>query len=53
MGRSDVETVRVAGHIKKWQGALVGQNIAALREQIIASRDYLFEAAGVAVPLFD
>ncbi|WP_273688513.1 amidohydrolase family protein [Ketogulonicigenium vulgare] len=53
MERSNVETVLVAGQIKKWQGALVGQDIAALRDQIIASRDYLFEAAGVEVPLFD
>ncbi|ADO42654.1 Melamine deaminase [Ketogulonicigenium vulgare Y25] len=53
MERSNVETVLVAGQIKKWQGALIGQDIAALRDQIIASRDYLFEAAGVEVPLFD
>lgn len=53
MERSNVETVLVAGQIRKWQGALVGQDIPALRDRIIASRDYLFDAAGVAVPLFD
>ncbi|WP_319517671.1 amidohydrolase family protein [uncultured Martelella sp.] len=53
MERSNVETVLVAGQIKKWKGALVGQNIPALREQITASRDYLFETADVEIPLFD
>ncbi|WP_319568104.1 amidohydrolase family protein [Cohaesibacter marisflavi] len=53
MERSNVETVMVAGQIKKWQGQLVGQDIAALRDKITASRDYLFEAAGIEIPLFD
>ena len=53
MERSNVETVMVAGQIKKWQGQLVGQDIAALRDRITASRDYIFEAAGVEIPLFD
>ncbi|MBQ2262530.1 MAG: amidohydrolase family protein [Loktanella sp.] len=53
MERSNVETVLVAGQIKKWKGALLGHDIAALRDQIVASRDYLFEAAEVDIPLFD
>ncbi|SDX53777.1 Cytosine/adenosine deaminase [Celeribacter indicus] len=53
MERSNVESVLVAGQIKKWKGAIVGHDIAALRNQIVASRDYLFETADVTVPLFD
>jgi cytosine/adenosine deaminase-related metal-dependent hydrolase len=53
MERSNVETVMVAGEIKKWKGVLVGRDIAALRDKITASRDYLFGAAGVEIPLFD
>ena len=53
MDRSNVETVLVAGEIKKWKGALVGHDIPALRDRIIASRDYLFETADVEIPLFD
>jgi cytosine/adenosine deaminase-related metal-dependent hydrolase len=52
MERSNVETVLVAGQIKKWKGSLVGQDIPALRDRIMASRDYLFDAAGVEIPLF-
>lgn len=53
MERSNVETVLVAGRIKKWQGDLIGHDIPALRDRITASRDYLFETAGVEIPLFD
>ncbi|GGA96204.1 amidohydrolase family protein [Allosediminivita pacifica] len=53
MDRSNVETVMVAGQIRKWQGAMVGHDIAALTDRITASRDYLFEAADTEVPLFD
>lgn len=53
MERSNVETVMVAGRIKKWKGELVGHDLASLRRQIAASRDYLFEAAGLEVRLFD
>ncbi|MEN3794708.1 amidohydrolase family protein [Fulvimarina sp. MAC3] len=53
MERSNVETVLVAGQIKKWKGAMVGHDIAALRDRIIASRDYLFETVDAEVPLFD
>ncbi len=53
MDRTNVETVFVAGQVKKWQGALVRQDIPALRYRIMASRDYLFDAAGIEVKLFD
>jgi 5-methylthioadenosine/S-adenosylhomocysteine deaminase len=53
MDRSNVESVLVAGQIKKWKGTLVGQDIPALRDKIVASRDYLFETAEVDIPLFD
>ena len=53
MDRSNVETVMVAGQIRKWQGAMVGHDIAALTDRITASRDHLFEAAETEIPLFD
>ena len=53
MDRSNVETVMVAGQIRKWQGAMVGHDIAALTDRITASRDHLFEAADTEIPLFD
>lgn len=52
MERSNVETVLVAGAIRKWKGRLLNFDIAHLRTQIEASRDYLFEAAGIAQDLF-
>ncbi|MBR9762825.1 MAG: amidohydrolase family protein [Rhodobacteraceae bacterium] len=52
MERSNVDTVLVAGRPKKWQGQVVGYDIARLRDELTASRDYLFEAAGVERDLF-
>jgi cytosine/adenosine deaminase-related metal-dependent hydrolase len=52
MDRSNVATVLCAGAIKKWRGALVGHDIAKLRSELSASRDYIFEKAGFAVDLF-
>lgn len=52
MERSNVETVLVAGQVRKWRGSLIGHDINALRARIIASRDYLFEAADQTVPLY-
>lgn len=46
MDRSNVDTVLVAGKVVKWRGALVGFDVARLRSELEASRDYLFEAAG-------
>lgn len=52
MDRSNVDTVLVAGKVRKWRGALVDVDLAAMRAELEASRDYLFEAAGVARDLF-
>jgi hypothetical protein len=52
MDRTNVETVIVAGKIRKWQGQLLGFNIPQLRSQLEASRDYVFGAAGIPQDLF-
>lgn len=53
MERSNVETVLVGGRIRKWRGQLLGADLPRLRDELTASRDYLFEAAGVDRRLFD
>jgi cytosine/adenosine deaminase-related metal-dependent hydrolase len=52
MDRTNVETVIVAGKIRKWKGRLLGVNIPNLRTQLESSRDYLFSAAGIPQDLF-
>lgn len=52
MERSNVDTVIVAGQIRKWAGQLVDVDLAHLGEQLVASRDYLFNAAGIEHDLF-
>lgn len=52
MERSNVSTVICAGVIRKWNGMLVGHDIGKLRRALEASRDYLFEKAGVEQDLF-
>lgn len=52
MERSNVDTVIVAGRIRKWRGALVGVNWPRLRSAIEASRDSIFQAAGIERELF-
>jgi 5-methylthioadenosine/S-adenosylhomocysteine deaminase len=47
MERTNVETVIVAGKIRKWNGRLLDANLDALRVQLAASRDFLYRAAGV------
>ena len=47
MERSNVETVIVAGKVRKWKGKLLDVDLRTLRAQLEASRDYLFEAAGI------
>jgi 5-methylthioadenosine/S-adenosylhomocysteine deaminase len=44
--RSDVDTVMVAGKLRKRAGELLGVNVAKLKAEVIASRDYLLEAGG-------
>ena len=52
MDRSNVDTVIVAGRIRKWRGAMVDVNWTHLRSALEASRDYLLQAAGVQRVLF-
>ncbi len=43
MERSNVETVIVAGKVRKWKGRLLDTNLGRLRRDLEESRDYLFE----------
>jgi 5-methylthioadenosine/S-adenosylhomocysteine deaminase len=52
MDRSNVDTVIVAGKIRKWNGRLRDANMAKLRSDITASRDRLFAAARIEQNLF-
>ena len=46
------ETVIVAGKIRKWKGQLLNVNLTSLYQQLLASRDYIFNAAGIKQDLF-
>ncbi|WP_136645933.1 amidohydrolase family protein [Tabrizicola sp. YIM 78059] len=52
MERSNVSTVICAGQVRKWRGKTLGHDIAKLRAELEASRDYLLEKAGVEKDLF-
>jgi 5-methylthioadenosine/S-adenosylhomocysteine deaminase len=52
MDRTNVETVIVAGEIRKWKGQLLDVDLPHLRQQLEASRNYLFSAAGIPQDLF-
>jgi 5-methylthioadenosine/S-adenosylhomocysteine deaminase len=52
MERSNVETVIVAGKVRKWKGKLLDVDLGSLRSQLEASRDFLFKAAGIPQNLF-
>ena len=52
MERSNVDTVMVAGKVRKWRGRLLDVDLPKLRRDLVASRDYLFRAAGVKRDLF-
>src|SRR5207302_506755 len=52
MDRTNVETVIVAGKVRKWNGKLVDVDLAHLRRQLEASRDYIFAKAGIPQNLF-
>lgn len=52
MERSNVETVMVAGQVKKWKGQLLGFDVEGLRARLEKSRDHLFQAAGIEQDLF-
>src|SRR5277367_1572714 len=50
--RSDVDTVMVAGQIRKRAGKLVDVDLAKLRTEVNASRDYLLQVSGQPADLF-
>ena len=50
--RSDIDTVMVAGDIRKRAGKLVGVDVAKLQAEVNASRDYLLKASGYSPDLF-
>jgi cytosine/adenosine deaminase-related metal-dependent hydrolase len=52
MERTNVETVIVAGKVRKWKGKLLDVNLNRLRRELEDSRDYLFKAAGVPQDLY-
>jgi 5-methylthioadenosine/S-adenosylhomocysteine deaminase len=47
MERSNVETVIVAGQVRKWKGRMKNVNLGKLRRELEASRDYLFAKTGI------
>jgi len=47
MERTNVETVIVAGKIRKWKGKLLDVNLNQLRRQLEDSRDFIFAKANV------
>ncbi len=47
MERANVETVIVAGKIRKWNGSLLDADVNRLRSGLAATRDFLYSAAGV------
>ncbi len=53
MDRGNVETVIVAGKVRKWKGRLLDADIPRLRRELEASRDHIFAAAGVPQDLFN
>ncbi len=52
MDRTNVETVIVAGKVRKWRGRLLDVDLNSLRGQLEASRDYVFSAAGIPQDIF-
>ena len=46
MERTNVETVIVAGKIRKWKGKLQDVDLDRLRPRLAAARDFLYAAAG-------
>src|SRR5205823_14653374 len=52
MDRSNVETVIVAGKVRKWKGKLLDVDLNHLRRQLESSRDFIFAKAGVLQNLY-
>ena len=52
MDRSNVETVIVAGKVRKWKGQMLDVDLSRLRDQLEDSRNFLYQRAGVTQNLF-
>jgi 5-methylthioadenosine/S-adenosylhomocysteine deaminase len=52
MDHTNVETVIVAGKVRKWKGELLDVDLLGLRQQLEASRDFVFAKAGIPQDLF-
>ncbi len=52
MERTNVDTVMVAGQVKKWKGQLLGFDVPRLRAELEKSRDHLFAAAKIEKNIF-
>ena len=52
MDKSNVETVIVAGKVRKWKGQLLDVDLPRLRDKLVSSRDHVFDAAGIPQDLF-
>ncbi len=52
MDRTNVETVIVAGKVRKWKGNLLDVDLPNLRLRLENSRDYIFDKAGIPQDLF-
>ncbi|MCW5632593.1 MAG: amidohydrolase family protein [Rubrivivax sp.] len=52
MERHNVETVIVAGKVRKWKGRMLDVNLNHLRRQLENSRDHIFATAGIPRDLF-
>jgi 5-methylthioadenosine/S-adenosylhomocysteine deaminase len=52
MDRTNVETVIVAGKVRKWKGQLLDVDLDRLRQQLEASRDFIFQKAGIPQNVF-
>jgi 5-methylthioadenosine/S-adenosylhomocysteine deaminase len=52
MERSNVETVIVAGQVRKWKGKMKNVDLGKRRKELEASRDHLFAKAAIPQKLF-
>jgi cytosine/adenosine deaminase-related metal-dependent hydrolase len=50
MDRTNVETVIVAGKVRKWKGQLLDVNLDKLRRDLESSRDFIFSKIPVGNP---
>jgi len=53
MDRTNVETVIVAGKVRKWKGKLLDVDLRKLRDDLEDSRDFIFTAAKIPAEVRD